>query len=82
MISETNQRIFKKFLKNEHQVDAAKILNVSQASKWTGGCETCEFEYDVVEFKYETPDGDVKYVTESDFELVSFITEYVLAEGE
>lgn len=82
MISETNQRIFKKFLKNEHRVDAAKILSVTQETKWSGGCETCEFAYDVVEFKYETPDGDVQYVTESDFNFITFITEYVLEEGE
>ena len=82
MISETNQKIFKKFLKNEHQVDAAKILSVTQEVEWSGGCETCEFEYDVVEFKYETPDGDVRYVTESDFNFITFITEYVLEEGE
>lgn len=82
MISETNQRIFKKFLKNEHRVDAAKILSVTQESEWSGGCVTCEFEYDVIEFKYETPDGDVRCVTESDFDFVTFITEYVLEEGE
>lgn len=82
MISETNQRIFKKFLKNECQIDAAKILNVYQETKWSGGCETCEFAYDVVEFQYETPNGDVRYETESDFDFVRFITEYVLEEGE
>lgn len=82
MISETNQRIFKKFLKNEYLIDAAKILNVTQESGWSGGCETCEFEYDEVKFRYETPDGDVRYVSESYFDFVRFITEYVLGEGE
>lgn len=43
--------------------DAEEVLTVDERTKFEGGCNTCSYEYQVLDVRYRTTDGSSREVT-------------------
>ena len=43
--------------------DAEEVLTVDERTKYEGGCNTCAYEYQVLDIRYRTTDGSSREVT-------------------
>lgn len=65
---------FLEILKEEHpHLDVKTVVDISEDTRYSGGCETCAFEYTVIEISYKDSFGGYRMVTleESFADLVS-----------
>lgn len=51
------------FLGERGYDDAEEVLSVDERTKYEGGCNTCSYEYQVLDVRYRMIDGDTRTVT-------------------
>lgn len=43
--------------------DAEEVLTVDERTKYEGGCNTCAYEYQVLDIRYRTTEGGYREIT-------------------
>jgi hypothetical protein len=66
-----------RYLRESEGLDVVKVLTFHERTQSSGFCDTCYFEYQVVDIAYEDSNGDYqKYVWSDDFaDLVRALTD-------